>query len=78
MAVRYRNHLVLEKATLNPQSGLWVVRARVQFNENGTFNDVMIPCPTHFFSTERDAEKHILEEAKKWVDNRLFHNAKPE
>ena len=72
MAVRYRKHLILEKTTLNSKTGLWNVRARVQFNENGTFNDVLIPNPTHSFATEAKAAKHILAEAKKWVDKRLL------
>jgi hypothetical protein len=76
MAVRYRNHLILEKATLNLKSGVWTVRAHIQFNQNGTFHDVLIPCPTHSFTSERDAEKYILKEAKTWVDHRLLHVAK--
>ena len=72
MAVRYRKHLILEKATLNAKTGFWNVRARVQFNENGIFHDVLIPEPTHSFAIEGDAAKYIVGEAKKWVDNRLL------
>jgi hypothetical protein len=32
MALRYRNHLILEKANLDLKSGFWNVRAHVQFN----------------------------------------------
>jgi hypothetical protein len=74
MAERYRKHLILEKTSLNSKTGLWNVRARVQFNENGTFYDVLIPDSTHSFAIEGDAVKYILAAAKKWVDKRLLQS----
>ena len=74
MAVRYRKHLILEKTTLNSKTGLWNVRARVQFNDNGTFHDVLIPDSTRSFAIEGDAVKYMLAAAKTWVDNRLLQS----
>ena len=68
MALRYRNHLILEKANLDSKSGFWNVRAHVQFNEGGTFHDVLIPCATQSFPSEKGAKKHILRKAKNWIN----------
>jgi hypothetical protein len=70
MALRYRNHLILEKASFDFQLGHWVVRAHVQFREKGTFNDVLIPSGTHAFANEKAARKHIIGEAKRWINAR--------
>lgn len=71
MATRYRNHLILEKANLDPQTGYWTVRAHIQYNEHITFRDVLITGPSGVFTTQNEAEKHIIEKAKEWVDARL-------
>ncbi len=71
MATRYRNHLILEKANLDPQTGYWMVRAHIQYNEHITFRDVLITGPNDVFTTQNEAEKHIIEKAKEWVDARL-------
>ena len=51
---------------------LAAVLARVQFNENGIFHDVLLPEPTHSFAIEGDAVEYILAMAKKWVDKSAF------
>ena len=71
MATRYRNHLILDKATLDRQSGYWTVRAHIQYNEHITFRDVLITGPDDVFTTESEAQKHIVKKAKEWVDSRL-------
>ena len=71
MATRYRNHLILQKANLDPHTGYWSVRAHIQYNEHITFRDVLITGPSGVFTTENEAEKHIIEKAKEWVDARL-------
>ena len=72
MALRYRNHLIVPKATFDFQLGHWNVGAHVQFKEKGTLKDVLIPCATHSFPNEKAARKHILRKAKNWINaNRL-------
>ena len=73
MALRYRNHLILEKATFDFQLGHWVVRAHVQFREKNTFTDVLINSTTHSFPTEKAATKHIVQKAKTWIDAKRSH-----
>lgn len=71
MAARYRNHLILVKADFDSESRFWNVRAHIQFNQHITFRDVLITGPRDTFRTQKRAETHIIQEAKKWVDNRL-------
>ena len=71
MAARYRNHLILVKADFDSESRFWNVRAHIQFNQHITFRDVLITGPKNTFKTQKRAETHIIQEAKKWVDNRL-------
>jgi hypothetical protein len=71
MAARYRNHLILVKADLDSDRRFWNVRAHIQFNQHITFRDVLITGPKDTFKTQKRAEAHIIQEAKKWVDTRL-------
>ncbi len=71
MAARYRNHLILVKADFDSDSRCWNVRAHIQFNQHITFRDVLITGPKDTFKSQKRAETHIIQEAKKWVDNRL-------
>jgi hypothetical protein len=71
MAERYRNHLILVKADFDSYSRFWDVRAHIQFNQHITFRDVLITGPKDTFKSQKRAETHIIQEAKKWVDNRL-------
>jgi hypothetical protein len=71
MAERYRNHLILVKADFDSYSRFWNVRAHIQFNQHITFRDVLITGPKDTFKSQKRAETHIIQEAKKWVDYRL-------
>ena len=71
MAERYRNHLILVKADFDSYSRFWNVRAHIQFNQHVTFRDVLITGPKETFRSQKRAEAHIIQEAKKWIDNRL-------
>ena len=71
MPIRYRNHLIIEKTTLDPQTGFWNVRAHIQYNEHIEFRDVLITGPVAWFKTRKSAESYIFGKAKEWVDNRL-------
>jgi hypothetical protein len=44
----------------------------VQFNEDPrTFRDIWLPSPIGRFMWKKSVEKHAIEEAKQWVDDRL-------
>ena len=53
--------------------GVWTTSLHVQFNEDPrTFRDVYLPSPIGRFMRKTSAEKHALEEAKQWVNDRLL------
>jgi hypothetical protein len=72
MVERYLSHLIFVKADQDPATGLWTAGTHIQFNEDPrTFRDVWLPRPNTGLRTKRSAEKHMMKEAKKWVDGRL-------
>jgi hypothetical protein len=72
MVERYRNHLIFVKADQDATTALWKAATHVQFNEDPvTFRDVWLPRPAVGQRTKRSAEKQMMKEAKKWVDDRL-------
>jgi hypothetical protein len=73
MVERYRGHLIFAKAYLDRSRGVWTTSLHVQFNEDPrTFRDVHLPSPIGRFMRKTRAEKHALEEAKRWVNDRLL------
>jgi hypothetical protein len=73
MVERYRNHLIFVKSDQDPTTALWKASGHVQFNEGPlAFRDVWLPRPTVGFKTSRNAEKQMLKEARKWIDDRLL------
>ena len=73
MVERYRNHLIFVKADQDPKTASWKASAHIQFNE-GTlaFRDVWLPKPAVGLRTRRNAEKQMIREARKWIDERLL------
>jgi hypothetical protein len=73
MVERYRNHLIFVKAEQDPKTALWKASSHVQFNEGPlAFRDVWLPKPTVGARTRRNAEKQMIKEARKWIDDRLL------
>jgi hypothetical protein len=73
MVERYRSHLIFLRTNQDRNTELWSVSAHVQFNENPqTFRDIWLPKPTTRFRTRQAAARHMIKEAKKWVDDRLL------
>jgi hypothetical protein len=71
-AERYRNHVIFVRTARDVETQLWKVSAHVQFNEGPlTFRDVWLPRPTALFSTKKSAARHMIKEAKRWIDDRL-------
>jgi hypothetical protein len=78
MTERHRNHLIFVKANRDPTTHLWTATAHVQFNEDlRTFRDVWLPKPTACFETNAAAEKHMLKQAKEWIDDRIGQTEPP-
>jgi hypothetical protein len=72
MVERYLNHLIFVKADQDPATALWKAATHIQFNEDPrTFRDVWLPRPNVGLRTKKSAEKQMMKEARKWVDDRL-------
>jgi hypothetical protein len=71
LPLRYRNHLIIEKATFDASTGSWTVRAHIQYNEHIEFCDVLISGPGEGFKTRKTAHRYIFAKAKEWVNSRL-------
>ncbi len=72
MVERYRNHLIFVKADQDPRTALWKAGTHIQFNEDPrTFRDVWLPRPNVGLRTKKSAEKQMMKEARKWVDDWL-------
>ena len=72
MVERYRNHLIFVKADQDPATALWKAGTHIQFNEDPrTFRDVWLPRPNVGLRTKKSAEKQMMKEARKWVDDWL-------
>jgi hypothetical protein len=79
IAERYRDHLIFIRAILDPQTRLWSASAHVQFNEGPrVFRDLSLPRPAILFTTEKGAERYMVREARRWVDDRLGETERPE
>jgi hypothetical protein len=70
MGVRYRKHLILPTIDQDEDTGLWNATAHIQFTEKLAFNNFILRVTTSF-PTKKEAEKHIIEQAKLWIDQRL-------
>jgi hypothetical protein len=70
MGVRYRKHLILPTIDRDEGTGSWMATAHIQFTEKLAFNNFILRVST-LFPTKEEAEKHILEQAKLWIDVRL-------
>lgn len=72
MTERHRNHLIFIRTNQDPGTRLWTASAHVQFNEDlRTFRDVWLPTPTARFVSKAAAEKHMVNQAREWIDDRI-------
>ena len=74
MSVRYRKHLILPTISQDEATGAWTATAHIQFTEKLAFTNFILRSST-IFRTKREAEKHIVQHAKKWIDERLRSKA---
>lgn len=70
MGVMYRKHLILPTIDQDEDTGSWKATAHIQFTDKLAFNNFILRVST-LFPTKKEAEKHIVDEAKLWIDERL-------
>ena len=70
MALRYRKHLILSTINQDEVTGAWFGSAHIQYTEQLKFHNIVIQGHGIFW-TKAEAEKHLIQEAKEWIDSRL-------
>ena len=70
MGVAYRKHLILLTIDRDEDTGSWKATAHVQFTDKLAFNNFILRAST-LFPRKKEAEIHIVQEAKLWIDERL-------
>lgn len=70
MAVQHRKHLILPTIDRDEATGAWIATAHIEFTQKLTFYNVIIRGSS-MFPTKKEAEKHIVQQAKLWIDQRL-------
>jgi hypothetical protein len=68
---QYRGYVIKVEAVQSMSTEYWEGRAYIQYHESGSFRSVPRYGPFNTFRTKDEAERHILEEAKQWVDGRI-------
>jgi hypothetical protein len=62
--------VILPMIVPDEDTGSWIATAHIQFTEKLSFHNVIIQG-SKMFRTKKEAEKHIVEQAKEWIDERL-------
>ena len=70
MSIRYRKHLILPTINQDEATGAWFGSAHIQYTEKLKFHNIVIQGRGIFW-TRTEAEKHVIQEAKEWIDSRL-------
>ena len=70
MSIRYRKHLILPTINQDEAMGVWFGSAHIQYTEKLKFHNIVIQGHGIFW-TRAEAEKHLIQEAKEWIDSRL-------
>jgi hypothetical protein len=70
MECLYRQHLILPVAFFDSAIGDWTVSVHIEFTENLKVHTVVLRS-NEAFQSEVQAKKFIIDQAKRWVDERL-------
>lgn len=70
MSLRYRKHLILPTINQDEDTCAWFGSAHIQYTEKLKFHNVLIQVRGIFW-TKTEAEKHLIQQAKEWIDSRL-------
>lgn len=76
MGFRYREHLIFPVAYSDPTIGDWKASVHIEFTEKLKIHTVVLKSGA-VFQTEVQAKRFIINEAKRWVDERLRIGREP-
>jgi hypothetical protein len=71
--LEYRGYRIKFAATRTASTPrYWYAHAYIQYDEGGIFRSVPRTGPINRFRTKDETEFHILQDARKWVDDRIL------
>jgi hypothetical protein len=68
---RYRGHTIRFTVKQSPTTLYWRARGTVEYTEAGRFWTFIMAGAIDTFTTEIEANHGFIEQAQKWVDDRL-------
>jgi hypothetical protein len=68
---RYRGHNIRFRVQRSPTTLYWRARETIEYTEGGKFWTYFMSGAIDTFTTEAEAKQGFLEQAQKWVDDRL-------
>ena len=69
--VQYRGWKI-ERQSYKSERALWHPKALVSIRDGGNVHEHHVTAPPDVvYATERDADAHAIEMAKKWIDERV-------
>jgi hypothetical protein len=74
---RYRGHTIRFTVQRSPTTLYWRARGTIEYTEGGKFWTFIMTGATDTFATEADARDGFIEQAQKWVDERLNSKGAP-
>jgi hypothetical protein len=68
---QYRGHIIRFEVEQNPDTLYWQARGVIKLIEGETFRTFVVSGTTNTFKTEAEAEHVFLQQAKRWVYDRV-------
>jgi hypothetical protein len=70
-AQQYRGHTIRLTVRQSPTTLYWRARGTIEYTEAGRFWTFIMTGGIDIFTTEAEAKSGFLQQAQKWVDDRL-------
>jgi uncharacterized protein (DUF2384 family) len=68
---RYRGHIIRFTVRRSLTTYYWRARGTIEYTEAGSFWTFIMTGAIDIFTTEAEAKRGFLEQAQKWIDDRL-------
>ena len=68
---QYRGHIIRFEVEQNPDTLYWQARGAIKLIEGETFRTFVVSGTTNTFKTEVEAKHAFLQQAKRWVYDRV-------
>jgi hypothetical protein len=73
----YRGHTIRFTIRQSPTTLYWRARGTIEYTEAGRFWTFIMSGASDTFTTEAEAKSGFLQQAQKWVDDRLGSKSPP-